>query len=445
MRRALFVSLALALGSLLVVRPAPSYDPWMWLVWGGEVIAGELSTIDGPAFKPLPVAVCAALAPLGAAAPWLWVLVARAAAFLAVVLAFRLGRRLAGDSLPAGALAAVGVALCGGYVGLAAAGVAEGLLVALALTGTEAWRGGHPRWALACGVGAALVRVETWPFLVVAGVLAWRRRPSDRGLLVAAAVVVPAAWFVPELVGSGDVLRSAARAQVPNPGQPALADLPALASLRAAAAVPLWPLWMGVALAVPQAWARRDRSASAVLLPAAVGLAWIALVAAMAAAGFSGEPRYALPGAAMVAVSGAAGLVTVARHVVRWPGMVTGLVALLIVAVAAPRVVQLSGIRQVQAYQWELQSDLSRAVAGLGGRSAVLACGQPYVGPLRGPLMAHHLGVAKHQVEPDRRPDSPGVIFRSALTPGAAPAPAVPAGFRPIAHVGTWDLFTRCQ
>ena len=155
---------------------------------------------------------------------------------------------------------------------------------------------------------------------------------------MAAAVVVPAAWFVPELVGSGDVLRSAARAQVPNPGQPALADLPALASLQAAAALPLWPLWVGVALAVPQAWARRDRAASAVLLPAAVGLAWIGLVAAMAAAGFSGEPRYALPGAALVAVSGAAGLVTAARHVVRWPGIVTGLAALLIVAVvAAPR------------------------------------------------------------------------------------------------------------
>src|SRR4051812_7444893 len=49
-------SLAIALLSLLVVDPAPSYDPWSWLLWGREVAGGSLSTIDGPAFKPLPVA-----------------------------------------------------------------------------------------------------------------------------------------------------------------------------------------------------------------------------------------------------------------------------------------------------------------------------------------------------------------------------------------------------
>ena len=64
-------ALALAGLSLLVVDPAPSYDAWAWLLWGREVAGGGLSTVDGPAFKPLPVAVCALLAPLGTrAAPW---------------------------------------------------------------------------------------------------------------------------------------------------------------------------------------------------------------------------------------------------------------------------------------------------------------------------------------------------------------------------------------
>lgn len=444
MRRALLVSLALAGGSLLVVRPAPSYDPMMWLRWGDELVAGQLSTVEGPAFKPLPVALCAVLSPLGSAAPWLWVLVARVAAVLAAVLAFRLGRCLASGSEVAGILAAVGVALCDHYLDLAAAGAAEGLLLALALAGAEAWHKGHPRLALACGLGAALVRVETWPFLLIAGVLAWRRRPQDRGLLVAALLLVPAAWFIPEMVGSGDVLRSVHRTQIPDAGQPALADRPVMASLRAAVALPLWTLWFGVVVAVGIALAKRDQVSRTVLFPAAIGLAWIGLVAIMAGAGFSGEPRYALPGAALVAVSGAVGIVSASREVLRWPGAATGLVAFLIVFAAVPRIDDLAGLRQAQAYQWQLQSQLPLAVASLGGRANVLACGQPYVGPLRGPLLAYHLGVAKHVVEPDRRPNAPGVVFRSAQRIGGVPAPAVPPGFRQIVQTGPWQVFTAC-
>src|SRR6185295_12146206 len=132
-----------------------------------------------------------------------------------------------------------------------------------------------------------LLRVETWPFLLAFGIVLWRRRPQDRALLAACAVAVPSLWLVPELLGSGDLLRSESRARTPNPGQPALADVPAWASLREAAVLPLWPLWIG-AIACP-------RAARPLLY---AGIAWIVLVAAMAQAGFSGEPRYALPGAA---------------------------------------------------------------------------------------------------------------------------------------------------
>ena len=235
---------------------------------------------------------------------------ARTGAVMAVLLASRMGRRLAGGSVVAGALAAAGVALCGEYFAYATFGVVTGLVPALALGGVEAWRAGRRRAALACGVGCALLQVESWPFLIAAGVVLWRQRPQDRALLAGCAVAVPALWFVPELFGSGDLLRSAERARIPNPGQPALADVPALDSLREAALLPLWPLWVGVIALVPIA-VRGGSSARAPIALAAVGLAWMTIVAAMAQAGFSGEPRYALPGAALVAVSGAVGLVTV--------------------------------------------------------------------------------------------------------------------------------------
>jgi len=450
--RAFAVAIGASLLSLLLVAPAPSYDPWAWLLWGREVAGGELSTLDGPAFKPLPVAVCALLAPLGSAAPWLWVLLVRAAAVIAAVLAFGLARRLAGGSRLAGVLGAAAVLLCGALPAYTAAGAEPALVIALALGAAAAWRERRMRLALACAVGCALLRVEAWPFVAVVGAVLWRARPQDRLLLAALAVGIPAAWLVPELIGSGDVLRSGTRARVPNPGQPALADVPGLAALRAAAALPLWPLWAGVAALIALSLRARRRArvsadgtgeAALALLPAAAGAAWIGIVALMAQAGFSGEPRYALPGAALIALSGAVGAASVISCSHR-PHEATFVALALVVLAAAPRLADLREVRADQRYQWRLASDLADAVAAAGGADAVLACGRPYVGRLRGPLMAYRIGVAKHVVEPDDPPRPPGVVFRSTLHPAAAPAPAAPPQFAEVARTGTWQVLAAC-
>jgi hypothetical protein len=295
--RALWFILVAAAASLLVVRAAPGYDTWTWLLWGREVAGGGLSTVDGPAFKPLPVAVCALLSPLGSAAPWLWVGLVRVAAGVAIWLAFRLARQLAGGSAPAGALAAAAVTLTTGFASQAATGGEAPLVIALALAGAEAWRAGRTRTALLCGAGCALLRVEAWPFLALAALVAWRREPGVRPVVGGLAVLVPAAWFVPEWIGSGDPLRSGSRARVPMAGQPALADVPALASLGAAFEIAVWPVLVGLA------GLRR----TAQVRVAAAGAAWVALVAVMAQAGFSGEPRYLLPGVVLLTIAAAAG------------------------------------------------------------------------------------------------------------------------------------------
>ena len=98
-----------------------------------------------------------------------------------------------------------------------------------------------------------------------------------------------------------------------------------------------------------------------------------------------------------------------------------------------------------QAHQWRLAGDLADAVAAAGGADAVLACGRPYVGPLRGPLMAYRIGVAKHRVEPDDPPRPPGMVFRSALHRSADPAPDAPAQFSEVARAGTWQVLAACD
>jgi hypothetical protein len=439
--RAVLGAACLAALSLLVVAPAPSYDPWAWLLWGREVAGGSLDTREGPAFKPLPVAICALLAPLGDAAPVVWVALVRGAAVLVLWFAFRLGRRLAAGSVWAGLLAVVGVAACGRFVDYSAAGAEPALLLALVLGGVEAWRAGHPRAAVACAVGCGLLRIECWPFLLAGGAWWWRARPGDRAALVATAALLPAAWFLPELAGSGDLLRSSARARVPNPGQPALADLPAAASLADAARLLLWPLWCGLAALAVAAW--RHPAARRALAPAAVGAAWLGVVAVMAQAGFSGEARYAMPGVALLAASGAAGLALAARSVSR-PLVAGILVAAMLAVPVASQAARLAELREGQAYQWQLAGELGDMVRAAGGRSGVLRCGRPYVGPYRGPLMAYRLGVAKATIEPDRPPRSPAVVFRSALTREAEPAPAAPTGARTVAHSSLWRVEQAC-
>jgi hypothetical protein len=344
--------------------------------------------------------------------------------------------------------------------------LAEAGHLALALAGAAAWRDGRFRLALACAVGCALLRVEAWPFLLVFGLVLWRRRPQDRRLLAACAVAVPALWFVPEWLGSGDLLRSGARARVPNPGQPALAGVPALAALREALALPLWPLWLG-AVAVPFL----ARSARALL---AAGLAWIALVAVMAQAGFSGEPRYSLPGGALVAIAGAVGLAALVRRpplvalarrpplvaLARRPPLVTlarrprlvalarrpHLVALagaLLAIAAAPKLADLPDLRRDQAYQRALAADLASVIEAAGGRERVLACGRPYVGDLRGPLLAYHLDVEKRRVAFAPRP--PGAVFRSRLYPAAPTEPPTGAAFEPLVRNASWEVRAACR
>ncbi len=423
----LLAAAAAAIAALSLLLPSqPSYDPWAWLLWGRELAAGDLDTAEGPAFKPLAVAVTTVLAASGDAAPTAWLWVARTGALLAVGLGARVAWRLGGGALGAG-LAAGGVALTAGFAWHGAVGNAEGLTLALGLGAVDRALDGRPRAALALGAAAALLRPEAY-VLVLAGGL-WLAPRRCRWVLGAVAVLVPLAWVLPEWVGSGDPLRSGARAQVPNPGQPATAAVPALASLEAALGLVLAPLL--VAAAAAAAWAAW--AGGAVRRVALLGAAWLGEVALMAQlAGTSGEPRYALPGAALLAVAGAAALARLPH-----PALVRAAAAL--VAVAAVVRLDAAGAELERAGdEAELYAALPEAVARAGGARAVLACGAPVTGRYRGPAVAYALGVPKRAVRFD--PAEGGVLLRSRIRRAAPVRPAAPPGARVIARSVRWEL-----
>lgn len=394
----------------LLVPAAPDYDGWAYLTWGRELTRLELDTVAGPAFKPLPVAVCALLTPLG---PDAWLFAVRAAALAAVAVAGRLAWELTGSRV-AGAAAGAGVVLTGSFARHAAVGNAEPVLVALALGAWQRHRAGRRGQALALAAAAALVRVEAWPFVAVYALhLAWGD-PRRLGAAAALGGSIVAMWLLPELAGSGDLLRSGDRALVPGPGQPAVADRPVLASLTDAAAL----------LAVPLAVAALRGPRVAVL----AGLAWCLLVAVMAEAGFSGEARYALPGVAIIGA--AAGMARVPA----------ALLAALAVVTAGLAAGELRALPDRLASGHELAADLRTAIERAGGREAVLACGPPAVGRFRGTMAAYALDVPKRTVRADGEPG--GVTLRSRLAGEDRLSPG--PGGRVIAQAGRWRVEARC-
>ena len=436
-------ALCLGVAGLSLLAPwAPTYDPWAWLVWGREVAGLELDTSAGPAWKPLPVLVTTLLAPVGGAAPWLWLLLARAGGLLALVLAFRLAARIAGASGGwfAGSVAVLGLLSTTGFLRGVAGGSSEGVLIALLLLAFERHLDGHRGQALGLAFAAALLRPEVWPFLGVYAVWLWRREPQARRLVAALLPLVPLLWFLPELWGSGDLLRSSERAQIPNPGAPTLADYPALEVVQRFVSMLVPPIAFAALGAAVLALRRRETELLA-LLAGTVG--WLALVALMSEAGYSGEQRYLLVAASLASILAgiAAGrLFDVAADRAPRAAAASGVAALVGAAVlAVPAARTLS---DELAYAADLRADLAAAVDEAGGMERLQDCGPLYAGRARFPLIAWHADA--HISDLSLEPRLPGVALRSRLTPDEPAEPATPAGFALVARSGTWEVLTSC-
>ncbi len=452
----LAVAACVALAALsLLVPSAPTYDPWAWIIWGREITQLDLDTDTGPSWKPLPVFFTTAFAPLGNFAPELWVLVARAGALLAMVFAYRLGRRL-GGGVVAGAAAVGALALAPWWLRNAMLANSEGLMVACVLGGIDRHLAGRRGEGFAWFLGAALLRPEAWPFFGLYGLwLAWAHR--DRLALVAAGFAsLPALWLLPELWGSGNLLRAAERAQQPRADSAAFAPNPVEVVVDNATAMLPWPAYLGllvvlVTLAARRAgWAPRPPREARLAVGAlvVVSLAWIALVAYMTSDGFSGNQRYLVTPVALLCIAGAAGLGwAVARvGVARSTGGVVAASAVVALLMASPALPGLKATWEGLMYQGELHTQLEDLVAEAGGRAPLLDCGTPVTGDFLVPALAWQLGVHAQQVELESAPGT--VTFRVHTNPGSRAVPSLrgveEVPVRTLASTRDWRVVAAC-
>ena len=389
-----------------------SYDSTAWLIWGRQIGHGTLDTLGGPSWKPLPVAFTTLFSLAGdTIAPLLWLLVARAGALLAIVTAFLLARRLSGSAVP-GLLAAAALALASDYLFNAARGDSEGLLVAASLGAVLAWLDERRRLAFALAAVASLLRPEVWPLWGLCGLALVRheRRPGVLAIVVASALAVLVAWFVPEHIGSGDWFRAATRAQNPVPGSPGQSSFPFLMTFVNGAAMLSMPVYAGAVAAVVRARRTGDRP---VLWIAAGATLVMVVVAVLAENGFTGNLRYVtLPGSGLCVLAGV-GLPPLVDGLRRRRGLAAPALAVTVVSVlVAIGVIGWGGVRLArdeERYGEQLPELIERA----GGARAIRACAPVSASPFQRQAVAWRLHLRQRDVTTRRQGRGTALASRS--------------------------------
>jgi len=502
-------ALAVALGALSLLAPStPSYDPWSWMLWAREIVHGHLViTTTGTSWKPLPMIFTIPFSLLGPrVAPDLWLVVARAGAVAAVLLAFRLAYRLVADvaverlgadgglavrapAMLAGllALVALGFAAKGAYITDNGLGYSEAFAAALLLVAIDCLIDGRHRAAFLVGFLVALDRPEIWLFWVPYGLWLARRDRSMRLLIGACFVMQPVAWFLPVYLGSGHLGSSVTRATDPRANSLAYASDPFWAELSRAALptmmlrIKLMALLFVAVVSVAGWRARRrpgaiglqDARARALWSAVAIGLgglAWFVVIAVMTQIGFSGNNRYLVIGAALVDVCGAVGFGCLAVELARaWTRLRRGrgnelrrgalagaavtaaVFALLPTWIQGSDFVALPKVHRALLYQARLRQDLGQAIALAGGRRHLLACGSVMVEGFQVPMVAYALDVPTPRVlAPPASATAPGpepdTILQTRATQSSTQLPRVrdwnPTAYTYRGSAGPWNTFT---
>jgi hypothetical protein len=456
-------------GLSLLIPSTPSYDPWAWIVWGREIVHINLQTTGGPSWKPLPMIFTTLFAPFGQAEPDLWLVVARAGAFVSVAMVGRMAMRLTrqigthlftgappegrglatlGPGLLAAVIAAVGLTLTGGFISDNALGYSEGVAAAAILIAIERHLDDRPRQAFAIGFLAALDRPEIWLFWGSYGLYLWWKDPGARRLVIGLFVLIPILWFLPEYWGSGHFLRGATRAQHPRSNSPAFAKCPfctelvdhawptVLLRIKAAGVVlagvvsfRLWRTWRrdgARALRTPQSRAQAAAAAAGVL-----GLAWFVVIGIMTQVGFSGNNRYLEIGSALIDICGAVGWGWATAELInlvggwarrrragagpiagaRFAGGVVTVMAIAFVMLPdwiGPNLINIPKTHGSLNYQAQLRAGAGGVVAQYGGPAKLLRCGTVMTEGFQVPLVAWTLGVHTLRVQSSPPGDNPG-------------------------------------
>jgi hypothetical protein len=421
------VALGVVVFSALLVRAAgtrPGYDPYGWLVWGYQTLHVSLDLGGAPSWKPFTWLFTVPYALFGHHSLQLWMTTSVATSLAGCIFAGRIAYRLTNAdpehryaAIAAGVFAGVALLLIQDYMHYMLSVQSDPMLVTVVLAAIDCQLSGHPRWAFALGVLAALGRPEAWPFVGIYAIWAWRAVPSMRWFILAGLAVIPVLWFgVPTITN----------------GRPDIAGQLALASPRELhgnkvtgtidrfTALSYLPIQLAGLLAFVWGVIRRDR---AVIILGLGAIAWVAVEIAFVLHGWPGVPRYLFePAGVMIALSGVAvGWLLLDAPRIRhglpaWVGV--PVVALLVVSLVpgalARERTEHKDLLHEQARTVQIDK-LAATVTSLGGYRHVLACGRPVTNVEFVAIMAWYTrlntGKVGHRPQFELRQTYPIVLF----------------------------------
>jgi hypothetical protein len=401
--------IAISTGIVLWARTRPGFDPYGWLVWGHQTLAGALNTNAAPSWKPLPYLFTLPFAVFGHYELWLWMITCVAISLGGAVAAGRItyrltvGTRLDADGARdrarhwAGIAAAIfaAVALLGirDWWHYMLSSQSDTMIVALCLGAIDCHLSGRPRWAWVLGGLAALGRPEVWPFLAFYSIWAWRAIPSMRWLIGLGIVAIVALWFgIPALTSRSPFVA----------GSNAFGSGRRLRSDRVFGTIDRFldlhetPLEIAALLSVVWAALRRDL---VTLVLAGGAVAWVVIEIAFSLHGWPGLGRYMFPAAGVMVVVAA---VLVGRLLADLPALLAArlpaprlsgprlsaagalagialtavLVGTLVPAAVSRARIERRDLRSQRARTREIDQ-LSGVISRLGGAAKLNACGEP--------------------------------------------------------------------
>jgi hypothetical protein len=414
LRRPLTALLLVILAVLLVswAGTRPGFDPYGWLVWGRQTLAGNLDTNAAPSWKPLPYLLTVPFALFGRAQLPLWMIASVAVSLSGALFGGRIAHRLvlhaaAGRRLAAGAgalLAGLAVLEIDNLSHYVLSAQSDPMIVALCLAAVDLLTSGRPQAALVVATLGGLGRPEVWPYLGLLGGWLWLSRPRARWVVAACGAATLLLWFGIPALSSRSAFVAADNAY--GSGRRVLGPVAPGTLSRFAGLLP-WPLEVGAALIWIAALVRRQWLLASLGATAAL---WVVVEVAFALHGWPGLARYMFEPAAVVAVLAGTllgWLVAAAQAKVPWgrdlslrargQGALCAVLALCLLAGVVP-----AAVSRVQAERRDLAAqrdrtsllrNLGRTVARLGGAATLRRCGTPVVMLEYQTALAWQLGV----------------------------------------------------
>ena len=392
----LLVGVAVVVFSYLLLRWArtsPGFDPYGWLVWGYQTLHGSLNLGGAPSWKPVTYFFTVPYSVFGHLSWWLWRVTSASVALAGPLFAGRIVHRLVmrstGQRWPAiiGAVFA-GLALLGivQYSHYWLSSQSDPMLVTFFLAAIDMAMTGRHRWAFTFLWLSSLGRPETWPFIGLYFLWAWRAVPKMRLFMVVELALIPFFWFgVPVLAGSPWNVASNLAQDSPR----MLHSNKIIGTITRFRELTYAPVEVVAGIGLIIAIVRRDWR---VLVVAGCTVLWMIVEIGFALHGFPGVPRYMFEAAATMIVVAGVGIGWLLTEPARWAagrgsGVTTAarvvgvLVAVAAVGLMVPRAVTAARTEHKDLYHERARTAeiqrMDAAIKAFGGYRFIRSCGDP--------------------------------------------------------------------